>query len=623
MPSSEKMFTVDRFLGLNQEADGQTELPLGQSPKMENFTITDDFNLKTRPAVTRVDFAENRASAPILAAWAGHITEDDSREFLAVVDFFGGTDRIFWYYDGEDAPEMHVQLGALGLTSQENHWVKIFAFGGILWIFSRGNIVRYNGAGFQTAEPYIPLVIVGASPAGGGTELEKINLLSAKRRVTYSCDGSSKAYVLPDEAQSVNRLLLDNTELPLTAAGGFNQSTHTFTFQSAPIQGVGNLEITYSCYAYDAQKNREAILSMPLLESYNGSTDTRLFAAGNGNVCYYSGVTETGEATPLYFPAMNDVKIDMTGAAVTGLVRHYGKLLVFTYDGTYSLSYEPVTLAGGDVTAGFYLRPVNREYGSDILGQVQVVENKPRTVTNDGIYEWNVTSSYQDERYARRVSGKVQKSLRGADLGKIVTCDDSFAKTYYVFLGDDDGTVLVNRYALQKEPIWCLYRCRHLKNIRFAFLFHGQVHMATDTEIYCFSDGILRDSPDENGDPIPIFAYWESGHQHFGADFRRKFSSEIYVSLLPEGNSQLTITAQSDKRGEYAEKVIENNVLDFSKLDFSNLTFSCQTAPKIRRARIKVKKFVYYKLIFKVDTPNRAATILGYDQKVRYGSMAK
>jgi hypothetical protein len=46
-------------------------------------------------------------------------------------------------------------------------------------------------------------------------------------------------------------------------------------------------------------------------------------------------------------------------------------------------------------------------------------------------------------------------------------------------------------------------------------------------------------------------------------------------------------------------------------------------APKIRRVRLKVKKFVYYKLIFRVETEGATATILGYDQTVRFGSMTK
>ena len=45
--------------------------------------------------------------------------------------------------------------------------------------------------------------------------------------------------------------------------------------------------------------------------------------------------------------------------------------------------------------------------------------------------------------------------------------------------------------------------------------------------------------------------------------------------------------------------------------------------PRIRRVRLKVKKFVYYKLIFRVEEPGSRATVLSYDMKVRFSSNVK
>lgn len=109
----------------------------------------------------------------------------------------------------------------------------------------------------------------------------------------------------------------------------------------------------------------------------------------------------------------------------------------------------------------------------------------------------------------------------------------------------------------------------------------------------------------------------------FGADFRRKYSSYIYVSTRPEGNSALTITASTDRREVYMEKSIHSDVFNFETLNFENFTFFLDQSPKIRRIRLKVKKFVYYKLIFRVEEPGAQATILGFDQQVRFSSMVK
>ena len=122
---------------------------------------------------------------------------------------------------------------------------------------------------------------------------------------------------------------------------------------------------------------------------------------------------------------------------------------------------------------------------------------------------------------------------------------------------------------------------------------------------------------------MSIKALWESGYMDFGADFRRKFSSDIYVSVLPQANSELVITAETDRRNEYTEKTVTGNLFDFSNLNFEHFTFDTNNTPRIRKIRLKAKKFVYYKLIFRVEAEGATATVLGYDQKIRFGSMAK
>lgn len=620
-----KMFTVDKFLGINESGDGDTELKMGEASRMENFTITDAYNLALRPGVRRVDFNMNRDPAPLMAAWAGFLQEE---ELLVLCDFAGGKDRLFIYKktEGNNHELIYRQEGALGITSKEGAIVHIFTFNGLLYVMSHKNTVLYDEGRFVAAEPYIPLVIAGADPAGGGTTLENINLLSGKRRVTFSADGEAKQYYLPAEARAVERIVIDNVEQTVSSAGSFNGSTQVFTFNTAPVKGVGNVEITYSTDPDIAEASRMQIINCPLHEEYNGSTDTRLFVAGDGtNRCYYTGVTQSGEATALYFPAMNEVAVDMSGSAITGLVRHYSKLLVFKNDGTHSISYEPVTLTDGSTVAGFYLRPINREFGNEVRGQVQTVNNYPRTITKDGIYEWKITSSYyRDERYANRISDMVEHSLERADINKIVTCDDDFRKNYYVFLNDNEGTVLLNRYDLNKGNTWCIYKAEIFKNIKYAMIHSGDVVLCNETEAFRFDDDLTKDvSVQPGGEATAIPAVWESGFMHFGADFRRKYSSEIYVSVKPAAGSHIIVTAQTDKRSDYLEKDLENNVFQWSNTNFRDWTFNTNDSPTINRVRLKVKKFVYYKLVFKINRAGAKGTILAVDQKVRFASMAK
>lgn len=614
-----RMFSVDKFLGLNQSGDGDTELKMGEASLMVNFTVTDGMNLASRPGVLPAPFDESRAPGQLLAVWAGYV---GTAERIVLVELSGGTDRITVY--GRDSTgtvaSLSTQSGLLALTDPVN--VQVFSFSGDVYIFTPKKFAVLGASdAFTVATPYVPLVIAGASPSGGGTELEKSNLLSPRRRVDYSADGTSTAYVLPAEAASVVSVAVDNAVLP--SPGSFDAASHTFNFISAPAKGVGNVEITYSVSEEAFAPGLAQIAACTLHEEFNGSTDTRLFLSGDGsNRCYYSGVTQDGTPSALYFPALNEIAVDVSGSAVTAMVRHYSRLLVFKPDGTFAITYEPVTLADGSVTAGFYLRPVNRDYGNSAPGQVRTVSNYPRSFTASALYEWRVTSSYyRDERYAVRISDPVRTAIAQADPKRLLAWDDDADKTYYIFLNDTLGTVLVNRYGLGKSGLWTVYRSGAFRDVTHAFTFASTFYFVSGGRILHFSESALYDN--YAGESVPIDAAWESGFMAFGADFLKKYASSIYVSVLPQSNSSLSVTAETDRKSSYTEKTVSKNIFTFSTLRFSNLTFRTKQSPTISRVRLKVKKFVYYKLKFSVSQPGTRAAVLGFDMEVRYGAKAK
>jgi len=319
-------------------------------------------------------------------------------------------------------------------------------------------------------------------------------------------------------------------------------------------------------------------------------------------------------------PAGNEIAVDFSDSPITAMVRHYSRLLVFKPDGTDAITYEPVTLEDGSVIAGFYLRPVNREFGNDAPGQVTLINNNPRSFSKGSIYEWRISSGYRDERNAKCISQKVARTVAAADPAKLKVFDDGVNKTYYVFLNDEDGTVLVNRYDLDA---WSIYKSHLTRNVSHCLLFDGKMCFLNDGTLYYFDPDYLYDEAVDGGDPVAIDAVWESGFHSFGADYLRKHSSRLWLSILPQSASGLDITVRTDKSSEYLTKTIGYSLMDFAHLDFSNFSFLTYAAPKIRRVQMKVKKFVYYKLILRLPKPGTRVTVLGYDQQVRYSSNVK
>lgn len=625
---AEKIFTVDKFLGLNQSADGTTEIKLGEASVIENFTITDDHNLKTRPGIR--GYSDSTRTG-YLRAWTFF---SGKYEYLALVrnypippedmqmleiyrdgemvysrlerrfyNVFPCGDRICVLFWGETEPE---HLSQPDMPQNVNMmYFEVEADGRIITAYKEN--------------PYIPLVLSKCTPSGNGTVMESPNLLTRSWYVDFVADGVAAEFVLPSGVVNVHSLWIDNEyteDHPFT----YNAETHTLTMEAVPEKDT---EIKVLCDSDDQDllSGRIKLLNMPYTEMFNGATDTRVFFYGDGsNICYYSGVPALEGGRGLYVPSGNELAVDFSTSPITGMIRHYSRMLAYKPDGVDAISYEPVTLEDGRVIAGFYLRPVNRDYGNEAPGQVSLVNNHPRTFSHGGIFEWRISSSnYRDERYAKCVSEKVTKAIAAADPEKLVACDDDHAKTYYVFLNDSDGTVLVNRYDLE---VWSIYRSGLFTDVLQAFSFEGKMVFLRSDGLYMFDSDAAYDV-DAEGNRTQISCVWESGYMAFGADYKRKYSSNIWVSMQPEYASHLEVTVRTDRRDEYLSKTVGLPVFDFSKLDFSNLSFLVSWVPKIQRIKIKVKKFVYYKLILRVQKSGARATVLGYDQQVRYSSNVK
>lgn len=611
MANSTKMFTVDKFLGLNESAGSTTELKMGEAAKAENFYITDGYNIQRRPGAV----CEYRDSGNLLGFRAGKNNENSW--FMAVTCTGSSVTAICKF------PE--VTKAQFFSYCDLSYPVKLFDFGDATYIIAKESFSRRlqsiavrNGE-FVDAKFYAPLTICGADPEGGGTEMERMNVLSPYFRVQFSADGEAVEYHLPSSVGGV----VSVTEDGETIDGAYNSDTNVFTFSEAPANGVNNVE--FRCHIAEDKDYEAAFLkfcSMKHCEAYNGATDTRLFFYGDGtNVCYYTDTPMDGGGG-LYLPLGNEIRFDMSPTPITGMCRHYTRLMVFQQDCASTLSYEPVTLEDGRITAGFYVRPASRAVGNEMDGQVQTVNNYPRTLCGGSLYEWKHSASfYQDERYAKRISEKTAKTLAEAVPYQIVTCDDNPNKTYYMFLNDDRGTVLVNRYGLD---VWTVYTGGVFKNIRYAQVCGNTMMFANTNAVFSFDEAANYDAPvNESGEETAIEAVWETGFMAFGADYLKKYASRIWLSLFPEDRAELEIAVRTDKRDDYITKTASYSFFNLREMDFGRFSFVTRKAPLVKRIQIKVKKFVYYKLVFRVSTPGARATVLGYDQQVRYSSPVK
>ena len=109
----------------------------------------------------------------------------------------------------------------------------------------------------------------------------------------------------------------------------------------------------------------------------------------------------------------------------------------------------------------------------------------------------------------------------------------------------------------------------------------------------------------------------------FDLDWRRKYSATIWVSIKPESQAIVYATAESNIKSDYPDKVITSSLSTFQNVNFAHWSFGTNRKPQLIRAKLKVKKATYYKLIFYSKSASATATILSTDIQVRYTGNVK
>lgn len=672
--SGEKVFTIKRWLGLNENPDGETNLKIGEASEMENFKVTIEGSLQVRPGTQTV--AVLSESKPVKGIWAGYIngeevlvaacddkvwlvnTENEAYQEIGDfetangVHFFGYDEKLYTlngtkYCSWDGGKHWEHSYTALGIEPLGFYYMTV---NGTHYVFSviagmsEGDTYVYNEydgsftlngencpytttldeyetdltdsmVSTEVLDPllevggYRPLILTETLPTGGGTALERINLLNGLRRARFSPDVSGTTeYQLPETGLSsidYVRNRVTGSDYTLTTDYSVDLTNGTVTFVTAPAIGTDTIEIGYTY----PTNYRAQIEAMRYAETYNGTTDNRVFLYGDGtNKAFYSDLDYNGFATAEYFPDLNVIHVGDANTPITGLIRHYSRLLAFKEDSAYSIFYNAVTLADGTVTAGFYLAAVNKIIGNCALGQAQLVENHPITLDGNSIYQWKATSTSGDitgdQRNANRISGRIQKTLSEFSLPDAVTFTDKFSHEYYVA---QNGKAVVYSYGTDS---WYVYT--NFPATCFALL-DGALFMGTSAGSVMH---VSREYRSDDGADIP--ARWTSGYMDFGADFRRKDSAMLWMGMLPEAGGRMYVTLDTDNKSNYSELVISRSCATFAHVNFAEYSFSANRRPTMKRLRLKAKKFIYYKLIITAGESSKTATVIGADIRVRY-----
>lgn len=244
-----------------------------------------------------------------------------------------------------------------------------------------------------------------------------------------------------------------------------------------------------------------------------------------------------------------------------------------------------------------------------------------RTLCAGAIYEWKNNSSYTanltvDERQAKRISDRVRQTLSTFTPADCRCWDDNQSQEYYVVSG---STALVHNYA---SDVWYTY-----------YNFPAACFARVDGELYIgCTDGELRhvsdEYPDDDGEAI--YAYWESGAMDFGDYTHRKYTPEFWATYIPAATGTFRACGKSDRyersAGINANANANANEFDFSSLDFASVNFGNESYQKQARyihRRMRLRKFIYMKMIFEALGTGAEATIHSMALNVQFGGESR
>lgn len=706
------MFQVRKFLGMNENPDGDTRLRLGEAAEMRNWCVTQNGSLQIRPGTELVRKFGARSNGDwvgtkIDGMWYGYLY-NGYKLVVATGGKIYDVDYSTTIDTGVYSNEHEGEFPVTELTGSVStlYGVDFFAYQGYLYILDGVSYKKWDGvsAGISNVDGYVPVTMVGCNCAdGSGTTMEQLNLLTGKRKVKFTVKSSDivndAIEIIPPERPKVGNLssvydnangveYLSSGNLVITTTSIDGSMYVTKLKMNKPSGGSLPQGPNVVTLTYDMEDGYTSeVTSMRHWEFFNGANDNRVFLYGNGtNTCIYSGLTEQGQPTAEYFPAMNQIQVGEQNTPITSMIRHFARLICYKKNSTYSISYDTMTLEDGSVVPGFYMTPVNRSIGNEAVGQVRLMQNNPVALHSGNAYVWKSSASQGnltfDERQAQIISDRVENTLKSFTLSNCYCFDHDYNTEYYIcganeilvynygnnvwyrytnlkvraaveidhtlYLGMDDGSIrrftrnakydyreprvyevfdgttelTRHGWTAEDEPYKTFYvhaRSGGGFDLHFCYIKDGfpyadiqcQTMLEADTPI------IVEDGRD------PIDAYWRSGSLSFDRDWKRKQTLRMWVGVLPENNSLFTITEETDRRADYPEKQIIFGQAGFGSIDFNDFNFGALRVVQIKRVKVKIKKYVFYRLIFESLSKENTATIVSTDIQVRYTTNAK
>jgi len=672
---------IERFLGLNQDTSGETELAVGESPDMINFRLTENYKLRKRNGyvqqfssigahtVQGMWYGKISGTFYFLFAANGHVWLKQSVSGTAYNTLDTST------YTNVDVVKTTALIGVAGTTALDGFTIVNNSSGTTLTEVAQANIDLTASIGkyyYHTDKSVWFIVAKGAyaniaaARTGLGTSVAYVRLGAITNAKTHFFGFNNKVYMLNgtdykswdgttfgDVAGYIPTVA---TATPPAGGGTSDEQINLLTGKKRQLFSGDNTATAYqvaetALTSVDVVKVGGVTQTSPANYSVNLTTGVVTFVVApptgvnNVDIQWTKGTGSRAEITAnkfaMFFGGKNDTRIFVYG------------------DGTNRYYYTG--LADGVPSAEYFPALNYREVGSDEFAVTDIVRQYDRQIiyTNgkEAYYSYYDTITVSGTLIPDFPTFPLNQTIGNVAYGQCQTIQNnpfSIQNGVYEWVAtnvrDERNAVYKSKrvqtsldlvdltsaltfdFEYQKEywlsianDIW-IYNYQLDAWYYFELQDTPSCYLVIDNELYFgttngqvmkFTTSALTDQT------TAIDATWEMSFYSFEADYLQKYLNEMWISIKPDANTSVDVTFQTDKVALSSTFVAQYNLSTFLSLNFNNFSFLTNYNPQPFRFKIRAKKFVYFKLILENDNTNDTLTVLSIALPPRYGSKVK
>ena len=362
-----------------------------------NLRILPDGSLEKREGYRLLCSAEK----PIRAFWEGML-RGSRRAFLLCGDAVCALDTE----SGE--------LFRIAEVSEDSGEAEFFFYRGRLYLLGGYQLLEIREDGASYPHGYVPLVGKDWSDGVVGEPYEARNLLTSRARISYLMSELPSSVICTDAPIGSIQAVIRNGEVLPESGYTVGSTRTTVTVKDSSAGDRITLYFTYR----DSTDGVSDLMSCTHAEVFGGAFGSRPFLWGgeDGTVMHCAGFVSEGslseaqlgfpESDALYFPLGGHFTVGDGQYTVTGVGRHYDRLLIFTEGGAWMAD----STEGG--TEEFPILRINSTVETRSHGSTARLYNDPVTVGRDAVYRWSADTDELDECNAHSISSAVSPLIK-------------------------------------------------------------------------------------------------------------------------------------------------------------------------------------------------------------------